>query len=628
MSLWFLLRLRLAIWLLQGAWKLTRWLVTAAVLAAAWPVTLVAVAGFTAAWLRGFPPSRLYRAALWSLPATGVYLLAAGVRAGAWQAAAWWPALGYGLAWHALAAGRVVTAFVGVAPVAVPAGLACGGLAWARRVWGIETGLSGRSAAAPVVFDARQWARQCRTARGRLAAPGAVPLLDARGQIVMGATIRAVGHRWQPVLTVAPEAMGRHQVIIGASGSGKTNLMIRSWAGWYAATAAAARAGGPRPLLVVLDCKGGPDSRAKAARTRRVLHAAGAGRVATWPDEAAVSLWAMPADSLAVTLFQMIDTAGGPAFYADVMQAVVALAVRAPGGPPASRLEFLSRLDTAWLSAAWAGHPAETAAVSSARLHLPDIALRYRTLLERLGPGMDGTGDLAGADAWYVILEGTREQAVAEVQAMAWAELVAHAATSPGTEPRAILLACDDYSAVSGRVPLWQLYERGRSLGVGVQVSAQSWQGLAPTEDERYRLAATADGGIWLMRTPYPEPVAQLAGTRRVVETATKMLAGMWSDEGSSRIQHAWTADPGIARTLATGQAGYIHAGGCTWAHIARPRPSPLSLPPPQPQRVPAAKAAGTATGSGPAGTVPVPAGNPPVPSHLDDVFGTPEARP
>ncbi len=51
-------------------------------------------------------------------------------------------------------------------------------------------------------------------------------------------------------------------------------------------------------------------------------------------------------------------------------------------------------------------------------------------------------------------------------------------------------------------------------------------------------------------------------------------------------MQHAWTADPGIARRLATGQAGYIHAGGCTWTQIARPRPSPLSIPPPPPAQV------------------------------------------
>jgi hypothetical protein len=117
---------------------------------------------------------------------------------------------------------------------------------------------------------------------------------------------------------------------------------------------------------------------------------------------------------------------------------------------------------------------------------------------------------------------------VAEAQALALTELVAHAATSRDAGPRAILLACDDYSAVSGRVPLWQLYERGRSLGVGVQVSAQSWQGLGRDDDERYRICATADGGIWLMRTPYPQPVCELAGTRRIIETATKVIGGVW----------------------------------------------------------------------------------------------------
>jgi hypothetical protein len=115
-----------------------------------------------------------------------------------------------------------------------------------------------------------------------------------------------------------------------------------------------------------------------------------------------------------------------------------------------------------------------------------------------------------------------------------------------------------------------------------VQVSAQSWHGLAGTDDERHRIAATADGGIWLLRTPEPEQVCQLAGTRRGIETATKVIGGMWGDEGSSRIQHAWTVDPGIVRRLAVGQAAYIASGGCTWVQVARPRPSPLPLPPPE----------------------------------------------
>ena len=59
MTIWWLIRLRLAIWALKTAGRAAKWLVTAAVLAAAWPVTLVAAVGFAGAWLRGWPPARL-----------------------------------------------------------------------------------------------------------------------------------------------------------------------------------------------------------------------------------------------------------------------------------------------------------------------------------------------------------------------------------------------------------------------------------------------------------------------------------------------------------------------------------------------------------------------------------------
>jgi len=247
--------------------------------------------------------------------------------------------------------------------------------------------------------------------------------------------------------------------------------------------------------------------------------------------------------------------------------------------------------------------------------------LRYATLLGRLGPALDGPGALDGADAWYCILEGTREPSVAEAQAMALTELVAHAATGPGPgrERREMLLAADDYSAVSRRVPVSNLYERGRSLGLGVQVSAQSWHGLGRDEDERYRIAATADGGIWLMNTPHPEPIVQLAGTRRVLESAHKLIGATWGQEGTTRMQHAWIADPDLIRALNTGQACYIHRGGATFVQVARPKPSPLSLP--------------AARRRSPTVIIPPPAPPPddevppPGPVSLDDVLG-PGARP
>ena len=137
----------------------------------------------------------------------------------------------------------------------------------------------------------------------------------------------------------------------------------------------------------------------------------------------------------------------------------------------------------------------------------------------------------------------------------------------------------DEFSAVARRLPIWQLYERARSLGLAVQVSAQSWQGLAPRDDERYRIAATADGGIWLLRTPHPDPATGLAGTRRVTDTSRRVLGvPLWAHEGSSRLRDAPVADPAVIRGLGTGQAAYIYRGGVTFVQVKRLVAAPAAL--------------------------------------------------
>ena len=236
MSIWGWLKLTIAVWLFRQALKVTRWLIVAAVAVAAWPVTIVAVAGYAAAWLRGWPPARLWRAAGWSLPMTAVYFIGQGLRLRSWAALALAPVNDWADAWRLLAAHAILRAGLLVAPVAVPAGFALTGVGWAWRIYAVTTGLAGQTASAPVWFDDRQWRHQVRSARARAAGPGTVPLLTGRGLVAIGATIRAVGHRWRPVLAVPARSFSRHSVIIGSSGSGKTNLMMRLWAGWYAAT--------------------------------------------------------------------------------------------------------------------------------------------------------------------------------------------------------------------------------------------------------------------------------------------------------------------------------------------------------------------------------------------------------
>ena len=108
---------------------------------------------------------------------TAVYAIGQALRLHAWQAVALAPVNDWGQAWRLLAGHAMLRAGLLVAPVAVPAGLAAGGALWAWRIYAVTTGLAGHSPASPVLFDERQWRHQERAARGRVTAPGAVPLL-------------------------------------------------------------------------------------------------------------------------------------------------------------------------------------------------------------------------------------------------------------------------------------------------------------------------------------------------------------------------------------------------------------------------------------------------------------------
>jgi len=157
---------------------------------------------------------------------------------------------------------------------------------------------------------------------------------------------------------------------------------------------------------------------------------------------------------------------------------------------------------------------------------------------------------------------------VAEAQARALTDLLASYATGGG---RQILLAVDEFSSVSRRLPIWQLYERARSLGLAVQVSAQSWEGLAAGDDERYRIAATAEGGIWVLRTPRPGPLVELGGTRSYLDTSRRFSgAGAWDGEGSSRTRLVPVLDADIVRRLDVGQVAYLYRGGVTFVQVKR----------------------------------------------------------
>ena len=170
---------------------------------AAAPATVVAAYAYVLAWLLGWPPDGCTAPPRGALPMVGVFFAAQALRTRQWGEIWRAPFGAWRQMWRLAAsgsAGSIASGLAAAAPIAIPAGLLIGGLAWSYRIFAMETGTGGLSATAPITFDLRQWRHQVRAARARIAAPGAVPLLGRGGDIVVGAVIRTVQH---PVRAVA-----------------------------------------------------------------------------------------------------------------------------------------------------------------------------------------------------------------------------------------------------------------------------------------------------------------------------------------------------------------------------------------------------------------------------------------
>src|SRR6202044_2081192 len=122
----------------------------------------------------------------------------------------------------------------------------------------------------------------------------------------------------------------------------------------------------PAPVAAPGAHRPGPDHRARlgaAAAPRRERGgrrhdpdgtppgpAAGPPPPGSGPEGPSLSLWALPPRQLVSTLVDMVESGtGGAAYYADVLEEVVRLAVDGPGGPPASTADFRRRPDANWV---------------------------------------------------------------------------------------------------------------------------------------------------------------------------------------------------------------------------------------------------------------------------------------
>ena len=404
--------------------------------------------------------------------------------------------------------------------------------------------------------------------------PESVPL-TAEGAPVLGAWLSGdkdtgcqVG-QW----AVLPSSVS-HLIAIGATGSGKTEAILR--------LAMSSLAAGYR--VIVIDAKEDPET---AHRLAKLIHDSGAvqpTRMRLWPESGPMDLFRGGTENPQV----LLDKVHGMAdftepYYEAISTACLRLALSDPRGTPNSLGELIERLDASVLKATWAGTPwAEVAAGLTSEL-VRGVRLRYWGLsqaLEGIGAVTAPSGgrgwSFEDADfSWVTLPTSTQPQIAASFARALLIDLIGYI-RSPERRPdrRPILLVVEEIGAILGQSEVTartvlEGFERARSAGVRLVLSGQSADSFGdPATQSRLLRSGSA---VLCMRMPVPEAVLELVGTRQGLESSLGVSAsGDYLDQGSTRVQEQWLVDPNSLRRAPVGRACLLDRGTHSWIQIAQ----------------------------------------------------------
>jgi hypothetical protein len=360
-----------------------------------------------------------------------------------------------------------------------------------------------------------------------------------------------------------PEAdLSRHGVVVGAAGSGKTETLLRL-------SYLAAKVYGWQ--VVFLDAKGDPATRDRFVAA--MLHAGvDAASIRTFPAQH-YDAWRGDARALVNRLMEVSDFS--EPYYRAMALRVLDLATSAPPGPPASSADLLGRLRKPALRMAYRGRPEATEIDDLAERDVAGVANRYRAFFGALGGSLDGTWAFEDPAACYVLLEGLALKAEAARLGRFFLEDFAHFAGVRKQAARRVLLVVDEFSALESTADAAHLFERLRSFGAAVIISAQGYAGLGVAADRILDAAQT----LVLHRSADPERLIARAGTVPRIEH-TRYLPGRDASggpagrEGAVTRREGWRVRPNDVRQLPVGEAVVVSGGRAGRVRVERLLPS------------------------------------------------------
>jgi hypothetical protein len=364
-------------------------------------------------------------------------------------------------------------------------------------------------------------------------------------------------------------ALGLHGVVIGRSGSGKTETLLRI-------AYLAAKVYGYQ--IIFLDAKGDWNL---AARFRLLMRQAGIPeqRIGLFPNTSHNG-WLGDEHDLLNKLIQ--SQQWSEKFYKEVAVNLLSLALNAPGGLPKNSTELLERLNPNRLHALYKGKPQEQELKGLDADKQWGAYLRYAAFFRAVRGKLDGSASFGSYDASYYLLDAIRLKDEAGRLGQYLIEdfeqfLATRRYKGNGSSDKRTLIIIDDYSAIINAASAVSLFERIRGLRGCVLISAQTEEGLGVYSETR-RILGTAPtiivhasvlpketieaGGMVL--TPqftyhFPQEEPAMFSPQKA-EPATPSL-----QQEESRISLAMRRDyriqPGDVQKLPAGRAYVIHSG-------------------------------------------------------------------
>jgi hypothetical protein len=351
-----------------------------------------------------------------------------------------------------------------------------------------------------------------------------------------------------------PAWLCRHVLVCGATGSGKTETVLRL--AWTLAGATDAR-------VYYLDGKG---DRETAERFVGVM--ADAGRTArVFPNER-FDGWRGEAHEIVSRLLEVVDYAreGPAAWYRDVARNVVLLACEHPEGPPRSSRMLLERMDLEDLRAA---HGPSRGALRALRAQqVEQVRLRYEAFFGQMRGALDGRWAWEDADAAYVLLDSLRMH---EETAGLWRFMVedfTHYFSARKPREQLCVLILDELAALAGMRGIAGRVEQARSFNTALILVPQVLAGLGE-EREVAQIVGNVET-VLCHRLNTPEEAVALAGTRETTTFNTHFGRGGATGTGTASRRWEPKIDANEVRALPRGEAFAISRGRAERVRILR----------------------------------------------------------